>query len=464
MLSFQYTTKNGEVITCYRIRKTNKYIKVDKSFTDKEEAIKFENLVLATEKVNKKNNHIIIENKKEYILKQIELTKELIILEDLYIQLYKECSSYQDFFNQLNLIYNSENFYKFKKIFKKHGFNDNKNRRHTPINYETEMFIENSPFTRGTVKRTILRLNLIKYQCAECSNPGHWNGKPLTLQIEHKNGLPNDHRLENLEFLCPNCHSQTDTYAARNKENSKINTVIAPKNELEKKLLDSFKNKNNQKYVQINKLDICKEYAISRGGECLSDIYINSVTKLEWKCHNPEHKSWLSNWEHTVKRNRWCPQCGVENVTKQNRLLINGLKKASDFVQSKNGELLSKEYINNHTPLEWKCHNSNHKPFTLLWSSINRGSWCPECKKEYNDSTLKSSSIENKDLTDKNKIILDRAKRYATTKSGKCLTNFIKKHHEILLWKCKEPLHNQFKGNYSFIVNDQNWCPQCNQN
>ena len=68
------------------------------------------------------------------------------------------------------------------------------------------MFIENSPFTRSTVKRVILRLNLIKYQCAGCNNPGHWNNKPLTLQIEHKNGLPNDHRLENLEFLCPNCH------------------------------------------------------------------------------------------------------------------------------------------------------------------------------------------------------------------------------------------------------------------
>lgn len=43
-----------------------------------------------------------------------------------------------------------------------------------------------------------------------------WNGQPLVLQLEHKNGINNDNRLENLAFICPNCHSQTPTYAGRN--------------------------------------------------------------------------------------------------------------------------------------------------------------------------------------------------------------------------------------------------------
>lgn len=39
---------------------------------------------------------------------------------------------------------------------------------------------------------------------------------PLTLQLDHINRVNNDHRLTNLRFLCPNCHSQTDTYAGKN--------------------------------------------------------------------------------------------------------------------------------------------------------------------------------------------------------------------------------------------------------
>lgn len=53
----------------------------------------------------------------------------------------------------------------------------------------------------------------IAYECAECGQGPEWNGGPLTLQIEHKNGDSRDNRRENLCFLCPNCHTQTETYA-----------------------------------------------------------------------------------------------------------------------------------------------------------------------------------------------------------------------------------------------------------
>lgn len=84
--------------------------------------------------------------------------------------------------------------------------------------YKTdEVFAEGSTIRRSQVRDYILRDNLIPYECAICGNTGEWLGKKLTLQLDHINGVPNDHRLENLRFLCPNCHSQTETYCGKNK-------------------------------------------------------------------------------------------------------------------------------------------------------------------------------------------------------------------------------------------------------
>ncbi len=48
-----------------------------------------------------------------------------------------------------------------------------------------------------------------------CGNKGNHNGKSLSLHLDHKNGVNNDNRLDNLRFLCPNCHSQTETYSGK---------------------------------------------------------------------------------------------------------------------------------------------------------------------------------------------------------------------------------------------------------
>lgn len=68
---------------------------------------------------------------------------------------------------------------------------------------------------RGHVKKRLLRAGLLENQCADCGL-GEWRGKALNCHIDHINGVKDDHRLENLRMLCPNCHSQTSTYGGRN--------------------------------------------------------------------------------------------------------------------------------------------------------------------------------------------------------------------------------------------------------
>ena len=76
---------------------------------------------------------------------------------------------------------------------------------------------ENCKHQRTVLRRYIIKNNLIPYKCAICGCT-EWQGKTLSLELDHINGVNNDNRLENLRFLCPNCHSQTSTYGSRNQQ------------------------------------------------------------------------------------------------------------------------------------------------------------------------------------------------------------------------------------------------------
>lgn len=68
---------------------------------------------------------------------------------------------------------------------------------------------------RMHVKIRLLRAGLLENRCSKCGLTD-WQGERLSMHLDHINGVKDDHRLENLRMLCPNCHSQTPTYAGRN--------------------------------------------------------------------------------------------------------------------------------------------------------------------------------------------------------------------------------------------------------
>lgn len=68
----------------------------------------------------------------------------------------------------------------------------------------------------GMIKSYIIREKLIPYRCGKCGQGSIWKKQPLTLQLHHKDGNNKNNVIDNLEFVCPNCHSQTNTYTGRN--------------------------------------------------------------------------------------------------------------------------------------------------------------------------------------------------------------------------------------------------------
>ena len=90
-------------------------------------------------------------------------------------------------------------------------------KKHKKYSHET-IFCERSTYDRKSVRNKIIKENFLEYKCSIC-NIFDWNNQPLSLQLDHINGVRDDNRLENLRFLCPNCHTQTSTWGINNNKN-----------------------------------------------------------------------------------------------------------------------------------------------------------------------------------------------------------------------------------------------------
>lgn len=85
---------------------------------------------------------------------------------------------------------------------------------------ETVPRIENGECTsnsRNTLKKYLIEKHGEK--CVECGQNTQWNNKPLTLHLDHIDGDSDNNALNNLRLMCPNCHSQTETYGSKGKGN-----------------------------------------------------------------------------------------------------------------------------------------------------------------------------------------------------------------------------------------------------
>lgn len=66
------------------------------------------------------------------------------------------------------------------------------------------------------LKKRLIKEKVLENKCTSCGLI-EWQGKEIALHLDHKDGDNHNHKLDNLRLLCPNCHSQTDTWCGKNK-------------------------------------------------------------------------------------------------------------------------------------------------------------------------------------------------------------------------------------------------------
>lgn len=85
----------------------------------------------------------------------------------------------------------------------------------TPARTLQQILVADSEHSNtNNLKKRLVKEGLLDYKCYNCGLI-EWDDKPLSLHLDHINGNNIDNRIENLRILCPNCHSQTDTYCKK---------------------------------------------------------------------------------------------------------------------------------------------------------------------------------------------------------------------------------------------------------
>ena len=178
-------------------------------------------------------------------------------------------------------------------------------------------------------------------------------------------------------------------------------------------------------------IDEIKKIAVLREGECLSDEYVNNRTALLWRCK--EGHEWKAAADN-IKSGTWCPKCGIK---KRADLQKSNIKKIQAIAKERKGKLISKKYKSTHSKLTWECEYGHQ--WDAVPSAVRRGSWCPTC-------------AGNKKAT------LKDMRELAKNKGGKCLSEKYVSTHTKLLWECEKG--HQWEGRPSGIKRGS-WCPAC---
>lgn len=250
-----------------------------------------------------------------------------------------------------------------------------------------EIFKENSNYASMTnIKKKLINNFNWKYECSSCKL-SEWMGQKIPIEIDHINGIHTDNRIENLRFLCPNCHALTDTYKGRN-----------------------IKNKEHSKHIYDNikintTCNLCGDKKYRHSQLCFKCFQIakkNKITNIKKENSNYKVKEnkCLDCTKIIQNDSERCIECykearrkGLDEKTKKN---INNMKNCPDC-----NKFISKKSI--------RCRQCN---YLLLKSKSKTNSkeqikgQCLDCNSKIDYKAIRCVTCSNKIVEKANNILL----------------------------------------------------------
>ncbi len=181
--------------------------------------------------------------------------------------------------------------------------------------------------------------------------------------------------------------------------------------------------------LMTNGLQRLQEYAKSRGGECISPIYLGGERKHSFRC--AQGHIWDARPSSMLGNSTWCQQCQSD----QQRL---GIDKVRASAVVRGGQFLSTAYLNDRTLYDWACQKGH--TWRACYGSIRSGSWCPHC------------------ANDQRRLDLQTLQRAAEAKGGTCLSDAYVSTTSDYQWQCAKG--HIWKAQYAAIRNGH-WCQRC---
>lgn len=140
------------------------------------------------------------------------MSKALNLTKDEFISVCDSSNSLQEASQKLNIHYNT-----FRRYIEKFNYCPKFCNKNPGKKYLIEdIFSGKYPFyPTSKLHKRLLKEGFKEHKCEKCGN-SEWNGRPIPLELHHKDGIRTNHSLSNLMLLCPNCHAQTDNFKAKN--------------------------------------------------------------------------------------------------------------------------------------------------------------------------------------------------------------------------------------------------------
>lgn len=127
-----------------------------------------------------------------------------------FISICESCKTKQEAYHKLNMHRNT-----FEKYAIKFDYKFKSNLSHKAV-YDLKDILDGKypGYSTSHLHNKLIKEGIKEYKCEKCGN-SEWFGQRLPIELHHIDGNHNNNRLENLIFLCPNCHSITDNFKSK---------------------------------------------------------------------------------------------------------------------------------------------------------------------------------------------------------------------------------------------------------